>query len=131
MPNAPEFTTLDLVLKSPTDLGALVRALEQDERVLILTHHAFAGEFTLIVELAHEPGLDAATLTQHFLAVIAGLPQEAIELWKSATTRRFDYGFAGGQERPACEATIPATTLLQIGGLGADVTVTVYPHQPS
>jgi len=132
MSNAPKFINLDLVLKSSTDLGPLAHAFEQDARVDIIAHHEYAGEFTLIAELvAHIDGLDAATLTQHFLAVIAGLPQEAIELWKSATTRRFDYGFESGEQRPACEVAVPATTLVHIGGLGAEIAVTVYPFDPS
>jgi len=129
MSEAPKFLSLDLVLKSPTDLGPLVRTLEQDERVLILTHHAFAGEFTLMVELAHDS--DAATLTQRFLDLIASLPENVFELWKGARQRSFDYGFEGGETRPAVEATLPAALLVQIGCLGADITFTVYPHQTS
>ncbi|MCL2714837.1 MAG: hypothetical protein FWD68_09720 [Alphaproteobacteria bacterium] len=131
MSDTPKFLSLDLVLKSATDLGPLVRALEQDDEVVILTHHAFAGEFTLIVELGHEGEPDAATLTRRFLVLIAGLPQAAFELWNGATRRSFDYGFEGGETRPAFEATIPAALLVQIGGLGADITFTVYPRQTS
>nr|WP_165445683.1 hypothetical protein [Bradyrhizobium uaiense] len=120
---------LDLVLKSNSDLSALVAHL--DQRVMVIAHQEFERQFLLVLELASEaPAQDAQWCTHQFLAIIDEFPDAMRALWQECTSRTFCYGFAGGCDDPALDATIPADMLLQIGRVGADIGITVYPHRP-
>ena len=128
MSEPPKFLNLDVVLKSNSDLGTLVRHLDQDERVFVLSHQEFAGQSQLVLELTLEEAPEVRSYTQHFLTIIDQLPDPMLELWKACSSRGFDYGFEGGNEYPTLEARIPADLLIQIGRIGADIGITVYPY---
>src|SRR5882757_434690 len=117
------FLNLDVVLKSNSNLGALVKHL--DQRVFVLSDQALEGLFLLVLELTgKEPAQDARWCTQQFLTIIDEFPDAVLDLWKSCTSRTFSYGFDGGCDYPALEATITADLLLQIGRVGADIGIT-------
>jgi hypothetical protein len=125
---APRFLNLDVVLRSNSDLGALVKHL--DQRVFVLTDQKFERQFVLLLELnGKEPAQDARWCTQRFLTIIDELPDAVLDLWKRCTSRTFSYGFEGGCDYPALDTTITADLLLQIGRVGADLGITVYPHR--
>jgi hypothetical protein len=123
-----QFLNLDVVLKSNSDLGALVK--HRDQRVFVLSNQEFERQFVLVLELAgEEPAQDARWCTQQFLTIIDEFPDAVLDLWKGCTSRTFSYGFEGGCDYPALEATITADLLLQIGRVGADIGITVYPYR--
>ena len=123
------FLNLDLVLRSNSDLGALVKHL--DQRVSVITDQEFEGRFLLVLELTgRDSAQDAQWCTQQFLAIIDEFPDAVLDLWKGCTSRTFSYGFEGGRDFPALDTTITADLLLRIGQVGADIGITVYPHQP-
>ena len=124
------FLNLDLVLRSNSDLGALVKHL--DQRVSVISDQEFEGRYLLVLELTgkEEPAHDAQWCTQQFLAIIDEFPDAVLDLWKGCTSRTFSYGFEGGRDFPALDTTITADLLLRIGQVGADIGITVYPHQP-
>ena len=125
------FLNLDLVLRSNSDLGALVKHLDP-QRVLVLSDQEFEGQFLLVLELTgkEEPAHDAQWCTQQFLTIIDEFPDAVLHIWKGCTSRTFSYGFEGGCDFPALDTTITADLLLRIGQVGADIGITVYPHQP-
>jgi len=124
------FLNLDLVLKSNSDLSALVGHL--DQRVTVVADQEFEGLFLLGLELAGKEGPvhDAQWCTQQFLTIISEFPDAVLDLWKGCTSRTFSYGFEGGCDYPALDATITADLVLQIGQVGADIGIAVYPYQP-
>jgi len=128
MSEPPKFLNLDVVLRSNSDLSALVGHLDQDARVFVLSHQEYAGQSQLVFELTLEEEPEVRSYTQRFLTIIDQFPDAMLQLWKSCTSRGFDYGFAGGNDRPALEAKIPADLLIQIGRIGADIGITVYPR---
>ena len=124
---APEFLNLDLVLKSNVSFDALIAHL--GERVVVLSHHEYERQFTLVLELA-EQIYHARSCTQQFLAIIDALPDTAMNLWKACTSRTFSYGFDSGADHPALDTTISADLLRRIAAIDADIEITVYPlHQ--
>jgi hypothetical protein len=130
MPEPARFLNLDVILKSNSDLDALARRLEQDERVIVLSHYESAGQFVLVFELSFGgPEPSPRSLTQQLLTIIGQFSDAILELWKGCTSLTFDYGFEGGNDNPALETTIPADLLTQIGRIGADVGITVYPYR--
>ena len=124
-----QFLNLDLVLKSNSDLGALVKHL--DQRIFVISDQEFEGRFLLVLELTgKEAAQDARWCTQQFLTIIDEFPNAVLDLWKGCTSRTFSYGFEGGCDYPAFEAAITADLLLQMGRVGADLGITVYPYRP-
>ena len=124
----PQFRNLDIILKSNSNLDALVEHL--DERVLVLSHQEYERQFILVLELAEqtvEQIHDAQSCTQQFLAIIDALPDTAMNLWKPCTSRIFSYGFDSGADHPALDTTISADLLRQIARIDADIEITVYP----
>jgi hypothetical protein len=126
-----QFLNLDLVLKSSSGLSEVIKHF--DEKALVLSHHEYNGEWTLVLELAEEElGHNPSQYTERFLAIIAEFPDDIRDVWKACTSRTFAYGFDGGSNSPALETAISADLLLQIGQVGADIGITVYPfRQPS
>jgi len=123
-----QFLNLDVVLKSNSDLGALVRHL--DQRVFVLSDQKFERQFFLVLELAgKDSAQDARWCTQQFLTIIDDFQDAVLDLWKGCTSRTFSYGFEGGCDYPALNTTINADLLLQIGRVGADIGITVYPYR--
>ena len=123
------FLNLDLVLRSNSNLGALVKHL--DQRVYVVSDQEFEGRFLLVLELTgRDSGQDAQWCTQQFLAIVDEFPDAVLDLWRGCTSRTFSYGFEGGRDFPALDTTITADLLLRIGRVGADIGITVYPHQP-
>ncbi|SRR5258708_3291445 len=124
-----KFLNLDVVLKSNSDLGALVKHL--DQRVFVLSDQEFERQFFLVLELTGKKSTqDAQWCTQQFLTIIDEFPDAVLDLLRGCTSRTFSYGFEGGCDYPALEATIAADLLLQIGRVGADIGITVYPYRP-
>jgi hypothetical protein len=126
---APQFLNLDVVLKSNSNLDALVEHL--GERVFVISHQEHERQFILVLELADEQRHDAQSCTQQFLMIIDALPDTAINLWKACTSRTFSYGFESGEDRPALNTTISVDVLRQIAGIDADIAITVYPFHQS
>jgi hypothetical protein len=123
-----QFLNLDVVLKSNSNLGALVKHL--DQRVFVLSDQEFERQFVLVLELAGKgPAQDARWCTQLFLTIIDEFPDAVLDLWKGCTSRTFSYGFERGCDHPALDTTITADLLLQIGRVGADLGITVYPYR--
>jgi hypothetical protein len=123
----PQFLNLDIVLKSNSNLDALVEHL--GERVFVLSHQEYERQFILVLELA-ETIHDAQSCTQQFLTIIDALPNTGMNLWKACTSRTFSYGFDSGADHPALETRISADLLRQIARIDADIEITVYPfHQ--
>jgi len=124
------FLNLDLVLKSNSDLSAFIDHL--DQKVIVLAHEEFAHQFLLNLELVEGyETKDAAWHTQQFLTLIEALPEAERALWNGCLSRTFSYGFRGGCDYPALDATLTADLLLRIAKLGADIGITVYPYQPN
>jgi hypothetical protein len=124
----PQFRNLDIILKSNSNLDALVEHL--DERVLVLSHQEYERQFILVLELAEqtvEQIHDAQSCTQQFLAIIDALPDTAMNLWKACTSRILSYGFDSGADHPALDTTISADLLRQIARIDANIEITVYP----
>lgn len=125
-----QFRNLDVVLRSTSDMGALARHLDRDERVIVLSHQEFNGEHVLALELnAADLAEDAPACTRQFLAIIEGFPDAALAVWRGCTSRSFSYGFDGGSNSAALDMTIAADLLLRIAQIGADIGITVYPHR--
>jgi hypothetical protein len=131
-----QFLNLDLVLKSNSDLGALVKHL--DQRVFVISDQEFEGRFILVLELTgkieltgKESAQDAAQwCTQQFLTIIDEFPDVVLDVWRGCTSRTFSYGFEGGCDYPALDTRITADLLLRIGRIGADIGISVYPYRP-
>ena len=129
MATLSHFLNLDLVLRSNSDLSALVKHL--DQRVYVVSDQEFEGRFLLVLELTgRDSGQDAQWCTQQFLAIIEEFPDAVLNLWKGCSSRTFSYGFEGGRDFPALDTAITADLLLRIGQVGADIGITVYPYQP-
>ena len=102
MATPAQFLNLDVVLRSNSDLGALVKHL--DQRVFVLSDQEFERQFVVVLELAgKEPAQDARWCTQQFLTIIDEFPDAVLDLWTGCTSRTFSYGFEG-------DATIPRST---------------------
>jgi hypothetical protein len=107
------FLNLDLVLRSNSDLGALVKHLDS-QRVFGISDQEFEGRFLLVLELngkltgKEEPAHDAQWCTQQFLTIIDEFPDAVLDVWKGCTSRTFSYGFEGGCDFPALDTTITA-----------------------
>ena len=124
------FLNLDLVLRSNSDLGTLVKHLDT-QRVYVISDQKFEGRFLLVLELTgKDSGQDAQWCTQQFLTVIEEFPDAVLDVWRGCTSRTFSYGFEGGRDFPALDTTITTDLLLRIGQVGANLGITVYPHQP-
>ena len=125
------FLNLDLVLRSNSDLGTLVKHLDP-QRVYVISDQEFEGRFLLVLELTgkEEPAHDAQWCTQQFLTIIDEFPDVVLDVWRGCTSRTFSYGFEGGCDFPTLDTTITADLLLRIGQVGANIGITVYPHQP-
>ena len=127
--SAPSFLNLDLELEGPTDLALLANALRGQAFVLHCGptgtgHHVCAEP---IVDGALSG--DAAACTEHMLRLIEGLRPEASLLWKSCTTRIFDYGFDGGLEEGPLSADVSTQHLQRMSALGISLRMTVYPYR--
>ena len=130
MPALSHFLNLDLVLRSNSDLGALVKHLDT-QRVYVISDQKFEGRFLLVLELTgKDSGQDAQWCTQQFLTIIEEFPDAVLDVWRGCTSRTFSYGFEGGRDFPALDTTITTDLLLRIGQVGANLGITVYPHQP-
>ncbi|MDR3467332.1 MAG: hypothetical protein P4M07_15480 [Xanthobacteraceae bacterium] len=123
-----QFLNLDVVLRSRSELGALVKHL--DQRVVVVSNQEFERQFVVVLELAGEgPAQDAQRCTQQFLTIIDEFPAATLDLWKGCASRTFSYGFEGGCDYPALDTRIAADLLIEIGRVGADIGITVYPHR--
>ena len=123
---APQFINLDLVLKSNSELSALAEHLYQ--RAFVLTHQEHEGQ-SLLVLADKGPAHDAQWCTQQFLAMIDKLPDAPRDIWTNCTSRTFSYGFYGGRDHAALDTIITADLLLEMGRIGADMGLTVYPYR--
>jgi len=125
------FLNLDLVLRSNSALGPLVKHIDS-QRVFVISDQEFEGRFLLVLELTgkEEPEHDAQWCTRQFLTIIDEFPDAVLDVWKGCASRTFSYGFEGGCDFPALDTTITADLLLRIGQVGANIGITVYPHQP-
>ena len=123
-----QFRNLDVVLRSSSNLSALVEHL--DERVLVVSDQEYEGQFILVLELA-EQVQEAQLCTQQFLTIIDALPDAAMDVWRACTSRTFSYGFDGGADHPALDTTISADLLRRIARIDADIGITVYPFRQS
>ncbi|MGJ5151348.1 hypothetical protein [Bradyrhizobium sp. SZCCHNRI1058] len=121
------FLNLDLVLKSPSDLGPLIA--QMDQGVFVLHHEEHDRQFLLVLEINDENCKDPASCTQQFLTLIESFPEAARRLWTSCTSRSFSYGFEGGSDFPALDTTLSADLLLRMAHLGVDIGITVYPYR--
>ena len=122
------FLNLDLVLRSNSDLSPIIRYF--GERVIVLTHEEYNGKWILALELADELVLeDPASYTEGFLAMMSEFPDDVREFWNACTSRTFSYGFDGGANSAALDATIKAYLLMQMSRFGADIGITVYPFR--
>jgi hypothetical protein len=63
--------------------------------------------------------------------MISELPAGVRDAWDACTLRTFSYGFDGGANSPALEATISADLLRQLAHAGIDIGITVYPVRQS
>jgi len=129
MATLSHFLNLDLVLKSPSDLSALITHMGQG--AFVLHHVEHDREFLLVLEINTTESPHPTTCTEQFLTLIESLPQPARALWNDCTSRTFSYGFEGGREFPALETTISTDLLLRIATLGAAIGITVYPFRKS
>lgn len=123
-----QFLNLDLVLKSKSNLSVIVEHV--DRQTFILSHEEYDGEWILALELVEEDSTpDPGRCTQRFLTMISEFPDDTRAVWKACTSRTFSYGFDGGSNAPALDATISADLLRQIAALSADIGITVYPFR--
>jgi hypothetical protein len=72
-----QFRNLDVVLRSSSNLSALVEYL--DERVFVISDQEYEGQFILVLELA-EQVQEAQLCTQQFLTIIDALPDAAMDV---------------------------------------------------
>jgi len=122
------FLNLDVVLKSSSDLSPLIHHL--DQKVIVLAHEEFERQLLLVLELSDSGSTkDVGRCTQQFLTLIEALPEAERTLWDGCMSRTFSFGFAGGCDFPALDTTITSEQILRIAKLGADIGITVYPHQ--
>lgn len=128
-PTAPaRFLNLDVVLRSNSDLSPIIRYF--GERVIVLTHDEYHGNWILVLELVGEPVLkEPASYTERFLAMMSEFPDDVREFWDACTSRTFSYGFDGGANSAALDTTIKADLLTQISWFGADIEISVYPFR--
>jgi hypothetical protein len=123
-----QFLNLDLVLKSKSDLDTIIKYF--DEKAFVLHHEEYNGQWMLVMELAdQELARNPSEYTERFLEIISEFPDSVRDVWKACTSRSFAYGFDGGSNSPALEATIDARLLLQMARVGADIGITVYPFR--
>jgi len=127
----PEFRNLDVILKSNSNLDALVEHLDES---IVLSHQEYERQFVLVLELAEQTARqihDAQSCTQQFLTIIDALPDTAMNVWKACTSRTFSYGFDSGADHPALDTKISADLLRRIAGIDADIEIAVYPFDQS
>ena len=125
------FINLDLEVDAKFDLTPLADFF--GKQVFVLFNGSTETGFRLVLEpmIGGALSSDPLACTNHFLALLTGLPAELKALWDASSSRLFDYGFDGGLERPPLRATLPADMLLKIAMLGACVQITVYPYRES
>lgn len=128
---AASFLNLDLELESVTDLASIAESFGR--RVFVLYRGEAGSGFRLSVEPVIDGGLsgDPIACTEHFLGLIEGLQQVQENLWRSCSSRVFDYGFDGGLEENPIHTNIPADHLARMAKLGIKLRITVYPYRAS
>lgn len=128
---AASFLNLDLELEASTDLASI--AVSFGRRVFVLYCGEAGSGFRLSVEPVIDGGLsgDPFACTEYFLGLLEGLQQQHGDLWRSCSSRTFDYGFDGGLEENPFHTKIHADHLARMASLGIELRITVYPYRAS
>ena len=128
---AASFLNLDLELESSADLASIAESFGR--RVFVLYCGEAGSGFRLSVEPIIDGGLsgDPFACTEQFLSLIEGLQQVHGDLWRSCSSRVFDYGFDGGLEENPIHTNLPVDHLARMAKLGVELRITVYPYRAS
>lgn len=128
---AASFLNLDLELEASTDLTSIAESF--DRRVFVLYCGEVGSGFRLSVEPVIDGSLsrDPIACTEYFLRLLEGLQQAHGDLWRSCSSRTFDYGFDGGLEENPFHTNLHADHLSRMANLGIELRITVYPYRAS
>nr|WP_295782066.1 hypothetical protein [Rhodoferax sp.] len=126
---AASFLNLDLELEASTDLAVIAESF--GGRVYILYSGEVGGGFRLSIEPVIDGSLsgDPVACTEYFLLLIEGLSSEHKALWRSCTSKTFDYGFDGGLEESPLHTNIRPDHLARMANLGLELRITIYPFR--
>jgi len=114
-----EFLNIDLDLTGAANLDELARALFP---TLVVVHQE-PGRVSL--ELPHQPK-DADGAIVELAGVLTRLAPEAQAIWSNCESREINIGIQAGTEPHEARFTISRKAISLLGGLRADVIVTVY-----
>lgn len=123
------FLNVDLEVRASFDLEPL--RLAMGERIsLMFCGQTEPGRFLLSVETAELYEFDASAdqRTIALCKVIEDLSGEALESWKSANDRVFDFGFDAVIGSEVGQQLLSSMTLERIGKLNARVAISIYTH---
>jgi hypothetical protein len=117
----PEFRNVDLDLESREPLGRLIDALP----VIVLFPARMRGKYMLSLEDSGA-NLTLDQTLRRLAKMISSLSGEPRRLWRRATKRSFNIGFACGSRR-APPFSVQSATIQAVAAVGASVEVTLYP----
>lgn len=117
-----KFLNVDLELRRSRGLRELIEFLEPRLIVLHASDDFASFEANCLVTSADDA-------IEALANVIAKLPADLIEIWRTCGARTFNLGVDAGCEPHSAEFGVSNRSLSTIASLGADLAVTVYAAQ--
>jgi len=118
------YITMDLDLKARVDLTLLDAELRQAG--LHGGANSHNGKCWASYSSSKCCSRHPAETIDHFLGIVDGLSSEARDLWNRCSSRRFDLGFQGCDERFCSRWRLKAPLLRRLADVGGDLIVTIY-----
>jgi hypothetical protein len=118
----PEFLNVDLDLESREPLGRLSDALPS---VIVMLSARIGGKYVLSLE-GSGSNLPLDQTLRRLAKMISSLSGEPQRLWRRATKRSFNIGFACGSRRGPT-FSVQSATIQAVAAIGASVEITLYP----
>jgi len=116
------FLNVDLDLRSKSDLGPLVAALEPKAFDL---NPGGDKNFVVLEVLTLDPKTIDATIREFFEAFRA-LPPGARKIWDQCHSRVFNIGIQAGRQPYSSEFSISPKSVSLVSSMNAEMTLTIY-----
>jgi hypothetical protein len=118
------FLNVDVELYGTFDRDALLRGLGG---AIVVLHEGSGREAEPALSFESttpSPTADGALV--ELIALVHALPEDARGAWDAATRRVFDIGIQSGRTPHSTHWSIDASVLTALGGIGAELAITVY-----